>query len=232
MSRERLGIALAVTGTALVTVGAVAYASRSSRRRRGGLGDLLHGNLGKALEHRRAAGMLLEHHRDASMPIKKRVGIIQDMVWSSVKDPRMRKLALQITRRCPARDAECEAKAIFNWTRKNIRYTGDVAPIKMGKSGPVEGVDMFQSAWRTVEFQGGDCDDHSILNSTLLALNGITPRLDVTAPKGGGRNWAHIYAAAGQPKNIPRKYVAMDTTLPHGRYGSEAPFGKKITFAA
>lgn len=163
MSRERLGIAAIVVGTSLAAVGVVAYANRSSRKRQdegsgvGGVRGLLQGNLGRAVDRRRRGGMLLEHHRDPRMPIKKRVGIIQDLVWDSVRDPRMRKLALQITQKCRARDAECEARAIHDWTKRNIRYTGDVAPVKMGRNGPVEGVDLFQSAFRTVEFKGGDC---------------------------------------------------------------------------
>jgi hypothetical protein len=213
-------------------VGAVAYYN-SRRGSDGGIKGLLGGgSLGRAIDQRKAAGMTLEHHRDARMSIKKRVGIIQDLVWSSVRDPRMRKLALQITSRCRDRDAECEARAIHDWTKRNIRYTGDVAPIKMGRNGPVEGVDLFQSAYRTVEFGGGDCDDHSVLNATLLALNGITPKLRITAAKGQGRNWGHIYTMAGMPKNTPKTWKALDTTLPHGRYGTEAPYGEKIDFAA
>ncbi len=209
-------------GAALAITGLVLYI-----RGRGGLGTF---GKAKAMSHTKAGGMKLTHYRDGVMPINQRVGIIQDLVWKSIQDPRMRKIALKVTKNCPARDGECETRAVFNFVKKNVRYTGDVGSVKMGRNGPVEGVDLFQSAFRTLEFGGGDCDDHTILNSTLLALNGINPRMRVTAPKGGA--WQHIYAVAGLPKNNPSGWVALDTTLPRGQAGTEVPYGKKRDFVA
>lgn len=222
MNGKRAGIVAIGAGAALAITGAVLYF-----RSRGMLGL---GKPAKAVNHTRVAGMKLTHFRDSEMPIQQRVGIIQDLVWKSIQDPRMRKIALKVTRHCPARDGECEARAIYKFVKKNVRYTGDVGTVKMGKNGPSEGVDLFQSAWRTLEFGGGDCDDQTILNSTLLALNGINPRMRVTAPRGG--TWQHIYALAGLPKNGPTKWVALDTTLPNGKFGTEVPFGKKRDFVA
>jgi len=221
MDGKRAGIAAMTAGAALALTGLVLY----FRQRGWGLG-----RAARAVSRVDAAGMKLTHYRDSIMPIDQRVGIIQDLVWKSIQDPRMRKIALKVTKNCPARDGECEARAIFQFVRKNVRYTGDVGNVKMGRSGPVEGVDLFQSAFRTLEFGGGDCDDHTILNSTLLALNGINPRMRVTAPSGG--SWQHIYAVAGLPKNGPSKWAALDTTLPHGHLGTEVPYGKKRDFVA
>jgi transglutaminase-like putative cysteine protease len=176
-------------------------------------------------------GMVLTHYRDSKMPIEMRVGLIQDRVWESVRDPEMRKLALAITQKCPARDGECEARAIFDYVRRNVRYTGDVAPVKMGRNGPVEAIDYFQSAKRTLEFKGGDCDDHDTVSATLLALNGITPRLRVTAPRKHDI-WRHIYTVAGLPKENPTKWIALDTTLDPAKFGKEAPYAKHKDFAA
>lgn len=177
-------------------------------------------------------GMKIEHRRSAEMPIEERVASIQDLVWKGVQDPRMRKLALGITKHCPERDGLCESKAVYDYVKRNVRYTGDVAPIKMGRGGPVEGVDFFQSGKRTVEFGGGDCDDHSVLASTLLALNGITPRLRVTASTRNGED-EHIYAIAGLPKTAPAKWVAVDTTLPgDNKFGVEYPAGRITDFPA
>ena len=220
MTRERAGLVAIATGTALALTGLVLY----MRRRSSGLGRLV--------DQTRTEGMTLSHFRDSSMPIEQRLGIIQDLVWKSIQDPKMRKVALKVTKNCPARDGECEARAIHKFVKQNVRYTGDIAKVKMGKNGPVEGVDLFQSAWRTLEFGGGDCDDHSILNATLLALNGIDPRLRVTAPRPPGSTWSHIYAVAGLPKNRSEKWVAVDTTLPYGGLGTEAPYGKKRDFVA
>lgn len=177
-------------------------------------------------------GMVMAHRRSAMMPIEERVASIQDLVWKGVNDPQMRKLALGITKHCPERDGLCEARAVYDYVKKRVRYTGDVAPVKMGRNGPVEGVDLFQSGKRTLEFGGGDCDDNSILNATLLAHNGIMPRLRVTASKRNGDD-EHIYAGAMLPKEKPTKFVALDTTLPgDNNFGVEYPAGRITDFPA
>lgn len=177
----------------------------------------------------KADGMTLTHYRSKDMPIEQRVRHIQDLVWKSIHDPRMRKIALQATHHCPERDGLCEAKAIYKAVKQRVRYTGDIAPVR-APDGSVEGIDMFSSAYRTWELRGEDCDSHTILNATMLALNGIEPRLRVTAPSRRGE-WAHIYALAGFPKNTPRKWLALDTTLPgKNQFGVEVPFGKNLDF--
>lgn len=161
------------------------------------------------------------------MPIEQRLATIQDLVHKSVQDPQMRKLALQITSRCPERDKVCEANAIYAAVKGRVRYTGDVGPIQH-PGGSVEGIDLYQSARRTWEFGGGDCDDNAILNATLLALNGLTPVLRVVKTK-GAPDWEHIYAGFTDPG----KFVALDTTLPgHDKFGVEAKYHKKIDFPA
>lgn len=212
----------------MAVVGTVLYFS--SRKRSSSSGTFA--GLGRAqLKGRtKSGGMTLSHYR-GRMPIKHRLKIIQDLTWKSVQDPQMRKLALRITNDCPERDGKCEARAIYNWMKANVRYTGDVAAVKQGHKGPYEGVDLFQSAARTVEMGGGDCDDHSILAATLLTLNGITARFRVTAraPKA---EWSHIFVTFGNPKMGPSEWISFDSTLPGSRFGQEAPSGRKADFPA
>lgn len=168
-----------------------------------------------------------------NMPIEVRVASIQKQIEKSIQDPEMRKIALQVTRPCPERDGTCEARAIYDFvkSRVRIRYTGDIAPIKWS-DGSVEGVDLFQSARRTIEFGGGDCDDHNILVSTLLALNGITPRLRVVKERGAD-DWQHIFPGALLPKGTGSKFIALDTTLPgNDHFGREPSYAKYIDFDA
>lgn len=166
-----------------------------------------------------------------NMPIEVRLATIQDKVRKSIQDPEMRKVALQVTSRCPERDGMCEARAIYDFVKAKVRYTGDVAPV-IWENGAVEGVDLYQSARRTLEFGGGDCDDQAILNSTLLALNGITPILRVVRQKGDD-DWSHIYAGGLMPKGTGNKFIALDTTLPgHDRFGVELPVEKIRDFPA
>jgi len=102
-------------------------------------------------------GMKTEMRADRDMPIEQRVATIQDLVYKSAQDPKMRKLALDITNKCPERDGTCEARAIYDAVKGRVRYTGDIAAIKHGAKGRHEGIDLYQSAWRTWEFKGGDC---------------------------------------------------------------------------
>jgi hypothetical protein len=242
-TREKAAIAAIVVGGIAVIGGAIAYGLAAKRRTR-----TLRDTLGRVQARVNRGGMTLTHHYDPDMPIEQRVGFLQDLVWKGVQNPQMRELALAITgsgtrdvivgkrkfrvkgANCPARDGLCEAEAIYNWTKENVRYTGDIAPVKM-PTGDVEGVDLFQTGLRTVEFGGGDCDDHSSLTATLLALNGIPAKFRITAPSKSS-DWAHIYSMAGLPKTRPQRWVPLDTTLPGQMFGREAPYAKHMDFVA
>lgn len=167
----------------------------------------------------------------ANMTIEERIASIQKQVEKSVQDPEMRKLAMQITKDCPERDGMCESKAIYKWVKKHVRYTGDIAPVKMS-NGQTEGIDLYQSARRTVEMGGGDCDDATILIETLLSSIGITARSRVTAEDPNGEE-GHIYPIALLPKFAPSYAVALDTTLPgNNNFGKEAPAGRIVDYDA
>lgn len=177
---SRFGIvALSLGGVALV--GTAIYFL--ARRKHPGRGKR---NRPRMVGQTKAGDMTLSHYFDKDMPIQQRAGLLQDSVWKNVQNPQLRELALAITgcgKRnvtvgkytiavdgacCRARDGRCEARAIYDWTKNNVRYTGDVAPVKMGRNGEVEGIDLFQGPLRTVEFGGGDC----LPGDTLLLTEG------------------------------------------------------------
>lgn len=193
--------------------------------------------LGRQLGRRAAQAPIVGSYSDgnmkttlrqsSSMPIEQRVATIQDLVHKSFQDPQMRKVALQVTSRCPERDKMCEAQAIYHFIKSRVRYTGDVGAIKH-PDGNVEGVDLYQSARRTLEFGGGDCDDHNILGATLLALNGIDPILRVVKTRGAS-DWEHIYTGFMNG----RKMIPIDTTLPgNTSFGVEPAYHKHVDFPA
>jgi transglutaminase-like putative cysteine protease len=161
------------------------------------------------------------------MPIEQRIATIQDLVHKSVQNAEMRKLALQITNKCPERDQRCEAEAIYHAIKNRVRYTGDIGPIRH-PDGKVEGIDLYQSAKRTWEFSGGDCDDHAILGATLLALNGIEPRLRVVRQR-KDPDWSHVFCGG----MINGRFVPLDTTLPGNRsFDKEGVYVKGVDFKA
>lgn len=160
-----------------------------------------------------------------------RVNVLRGLVWGtladprrnpetlrgSVRDPMMRRIGLLVTRQCPARNDQCELGSIFDFTVRNARYTGDIA-FK----------DTFQSALRTLQFGGGDCDDQSVLNAVLAMENGFQTKWRITSNTGA--TWDHIYAMAGVPKHNPHRWIALDTTLGPNKFGIEPPRAKYKDF--
>ena len=99
-----------------------------------------------------------------------RVVLLRKLVWfgatafdpheppvGSLQDPNMRQIGLEITQPCRGRDDMCELHSIYWFTKNNTRYTGDIT-FK----------DTFQSAWRTLQYGGGDCLP---LSTLVLCLN-------------------------------------------------------------
>ena len=228
-NQNRLLWIYGLSGLALLLAGGFIY----WKRRQGSTLGKLRGTGAQApvISSYSDGNMKTQLRASSDMPIEQRLATIQDLVHKSVQDPEMRKVALKITSKCPERDGLCESRAIYDFVKKNVRYTGDIAPIQM-PNGDVEGIDLYQSARRTLEFGGGDCDDQSILIATLLSLNGITPRLRVVK-QASDDDWSHIYPGALLPKFAPDKFYAIDTTLPgSNKFGVEAPHADAIDFAA
>lgn len=148
-------LAIAAGGAIAVIGGAIVVSRRSSSLGRARGKSKAAAHAGAVRKGR--SGAVLRGHRSAKMPIKERLKLLQELTAKSVQDPDMRKLALKVTSGCVARDDTCEARAVGNWVKNNVRYTGDIAPHRLWAGGPVESVDLYQAARRTVEFQGGDC---------------------------------------------------------------------------
>lgn len=233
MKRSNLAKVLAVGAGALALGAGVFYAKRSGMLGKLGASLGLGSDVVRTVAppppmvgRSNAGGMDLQLYRAANIPIDTRVGLIQKRVWNGVNDGRIRKLALEITRNCGRNDGSCEIQKVYDAVKKRVRYTGDVAPVKH-PDGTVDAIDYFQAPWRTWEFGGGDCDDHSGLISALLSSIGVPTRLRVTAP-GKFSDWGHIYVIAGLPKENPKKWIAVDTTLPgRTKLADEARFGRK-----
>lgn len=224
-----------LTGLGLLVLGGVAYKKQAAGIAGLGFGRGRHFR-GRAPEapmigRYSSNGMTTTLREQPNMPIEVRVASIQKAIEKSIQDPQMRAISLKATAHCPERDGVCEAKAIYDFIKARVRYTGDIAPIKWA-DGSVEGVDLFQTARRTLEFGGGDCDDQNILAATMLAHNGITPRLRVVKTRGAS-DWEHIFAGALLPKGGGDKFYALDTTLPgNDHFGREPSYHRFVDFDA
>jgi len=217
----------------------------------GGLGDAAAAGRSpkhpKLLQRHKTGGMTLSMYADSEMPIDMRVGLIQDLTRESATHPeiialaqaivgsgskrvRVGKYEFQVQGANCGNNSACKIDAIGKWTAKNVRYTGDIAPVRMGQGKAIEAIDLFQAARRTLEIGGGDCDDQVVVNCSLVeALGDSTMKCmhRVTAPRADS-DWAHIYAV-GQADG---KQMAMDTTLPGYRTGREAPHARQANFKA
>ena len=103
-----------------------------------------------------------------------------------------------------------KARRLFKNIRKNVRYTSDIL-----------GVDTYQRPGHTLLLGSGDCDDYSSLTCAALGSLGIPCRFKVIRTK-DARDWNHIYAQAGFPRQAPRHWISMDSSV-NKPFGWEAP---------
>lgn len=223
-----------LVGLGLVAFGIVMY----MRERKSQLGRTRYmaGRFAEApvIDEYTSNGKTMTLRASDNMTIQERIGSIQKMIEKSVMDPEIRALAAKITQNCPERDGKCEAKSIYKWMKKNIRYSGDIAPVKMS-NGQTEGIDLYQSARRTIDLKIGDCDDMTIVFASLASSIGITTRLRVSAECADPAECdeSHIWPVAMLPKFAPEYAVAADATLPGSfNFGVEAPAGRITDYDA
>jgi len=137
-----------------------------------------------------------------------RVRRITDMVRASIRKPEVRELAAAIVaQKCGGdwcireKDWPGESRALFDYVRHNVRYTGDI-----------RGIDTFQSAIRTLLWAAGDCDDMAILLAALLLSIGHLPELVVIRTT-NSRDWNHIYVRDLLPPRHPTRRMSLDASM-------------------
>lgn len=105
-------------------------------------------------------------------------------------------------------DLESEARAVYEWVRRNIRYVQD--PINAEAVSPPD-VILWVGA--------GDCDDiNGVLIPSMLGSIGIETRLvTVATDPNMPEQFTHIYAEA----LLSGRWVALDAARPGAMYGLE-----------
>lgn len=135
--------------------------------------------------------------------IDDRVDLMIDQVLDSRSDKRVYQILGQILKGVPERDWDGEVSAIFNWVKKNIRYTRD----------PLD-VELFRSARASYRDRIGDCDDMSIMLAALLRAAGYVCKFRVIGLTEGV--YEHVYVVCGIPPEEPERWVALDPSQPQG----------------
>lgn len=113
----------------------------------------------------------------------------------------LRKLALSIVRRNGNKDYIGEVKSISSWVKRNIRYVKDI-----------RGIETIQTPQKTLEIGQGDCDDHSVLVSTLLECIGHMTRFVAIGFMPG--TFQHVYTETKLGPKSKNMWIAVETTEP------------------
>lgn len=138
------------------------------------------------------------------------------LIREGTLNERLRMLAIQIIRGQPWKDRLAECRAIFQWIRRNIRFTYDPSSAEL-----VQDVDTI------LNHKAADCDDFVILSGSMLQAIGIPVRIviigtDASQPAA----FSHVYLQA----DIRGKWVGFDPSVVESYVGWEPPvFASKRT---
>ena len=123
------------------------------------------------------------------------------MIRDGAKDFYVRQKAIQIFRAYQVRpkDRFGEVGALFDFVRRNIRYTRDIFR-----------VELLHSARRMLEIRAGDCDDMTILLGAMLVATGHPVRLILA---GFRRDKPHAYSHIYPEVNIRGRWLPIDATV-------------------
>ena len=127
--------------------------------------------------------------------------IIARMIREGAKDFIVRQRAIQIFRvyRVPAKDRFGEICSLFDWVRRNIRYTRDIFR-----------VELLHTPRRMIELKAGDCDDMTILLGSMLLSTGHPIRLVLV---GFRPNRPHLYSHIYLEVLVRDRWLALDATM-------------------
>lgn len=127
--------------------------------------------------------------------------LIARLIRDGAKDFYVRQKAIEIFRVCrvPAKDRDGEVRALFDWVRRNVRYTRDIFR-----------VELLHTARRMLELRAGDCDDMTILLGAMLLATGHPVRLALV---GFRPERPHIYTHIYPEVNIRGRWTPIDATV-------------------
>src|SRR5713101_3527506 len=127
--------------------------------------------------------------------------IIGQMIRDGAKDLYVRQKAIEIFRayRVRPKDRWGEVWSLFDWVKRNIRYTRDIFR-----------VELLHTARRMLELRAGDCHDMSILLGAMLVSTGHPVRLVLA---GFRRHKPHSYSHIYPEVNVRGKWLAVDASM-------------------
>jgi Transglutaminase-like superfamily len=136
------------------------------------------------------------------------VALMRELVDEALRDPSIIRLATDIVRSAPAFDDYAEANALYEWVRRNVRFTKD----------PVNKEKLYPPA-ELLKIRAGDCDDISMLLATLLMAVGYPARLMTIAAPGSPDQFSHVYVEA----EIGGQWIPLDPARADSEFAVPPP---------
>lgn len=144
--------------------------------------------------------MRLAHIPDGVAGVDVTLNLMASIVRQYRRTPRIRTLAMEIVQPLPGKNWLAEIGAVFDWVRRNIRYTQDV-----------NGVETLQTPDWTLNLGAGDCDDMTMLLQSLLESIGYPTRFVACGRHAG--NYDHVFTQVRLPDSS--RLISLDPTEPH-----------------
>jgi hypothetical protein len=150
---------------------------------------------------------------------KQTIDVMRKLVDQAVGDQNFVRQAIEIVRNVLPYNDYGEASAVYEWVKRNIRYTKD----------PVTKEKLYPPA-ELLKIRAGDCDDISMLMAAFMIALGYPARLATIAASAENPNeFSHVYAEAEVPAGSGQ-WVPMDAARWDAQFGVEPPiyFRKKV----
>lgn len=141
----------------------------------------------------------------------KTMELIRRLVRQGIKDPRVRRAAVEMlhSAAAPAHDEAAEVRAIYEWVVSNIRFTKDMVDRE-----------MLQPAADILISRAGDCDDiNAILLPSLLGAIGYATRaVTIKASPEDPDSFSHVFLKVYLPAS--GGWMGLDAAQPGASWGA------------
>src|ERR1700739_907637 len=124
-------------------------------------------------------------HLDGDPGVSQTIRQMCQLIEEGKKDPLIHQTAAKIltAARVPAFDWPGEARAIYSWVKRNIRFTRDV-----------DGHETLHGAADVLRLGIGDCDDFTVLILSLAGTIGAHGRIvTIATGRGEDSDFSHVY---------------------------------------
>lgn len=141
------------------------------------------------------------------------IALMRHLVNDALNDSTFVNKAIEIVRSVPAFDELGEVHALYDWVKRNIRYTKD--PVTKEKLYPPR---------ELLKIRAGDCDDISMLLAAFLLAIGTPARwITVSVNFDNPQEFSHIYPEAEVPTGSSQ-WIALDAARLDSEFGKEPAF--------